>query len=531
MQWPCVVRRPGTSPWRCDDLVPPPSNQLIPVVAGGNPEQFVIHGLQPFVIPIAGGNPVAGSPEKARLRNEISELPHTLAETRHDAQRQAEQREQGFRRHAVEYEMAARDICASELATHDATLRSDFNPHHNTTISQAEACIANVRSQGQEHAEHEAQQAKRQTIEEAEEAFKVKQATMQIEMNHAKQQHDLIVASLSQRLATAKGNLEREQANSQTMSHQIAAFNNEKSDLRHELERVSATLHQQEMTFETTLEQMRNAHHQELSAAKGNLEHDNQQLRGLQAQHSCEADLRVLQYQQEYEIEKAEAEGNLERQFATEKLQVEQATSMLKSASSNTTHNVRVTLEARLSEPSRGGILGTKRSCSIPDSPEKKELHRVIAGLPKTNGEFEVGNQRLVGEKSSLLQYLGNIHNHCNFDEFDNGKEYRYSPDIKDEIIPDAEGNFVPQGTVTLVPIEHGEYTYNANQTDSRAKESDAIEFKSWPTVPCYKQWWRDLTELVASSSTTPIWHIPGSQRWRNLKTMKKSSYKSAMLP
>lgn len=45
--------------------------------------------------------------------------------------------------------------------------------------------------------------------------------------------------------------------------------------------RLSATLRQQKIFFETQLEQMRNAHHQELSAAKGNLEQDGQQLREL----------------------------------------------------------------------------------------------------------------------------------------------------------------------------------------------------------------------------------------------------------
>ena len=141
-----------------------------------------------WLSPTLGASPLQTRFKIARLRNEFSELSHTLAATQQNAQRQAEQREQGFRRHAAEYEVAARDICTSELATHDAILRSDFQSQHANTIGRAEACTADIRTQGQEYAEQEAEQARQKTINEAEEALKVNQATLQADMAHMKQQ-------------------------------------------------------------------------------------------------------------------------------------------------------------------------------------------------------------------------------------------------------------------------------------------------------------------------------------------------------
>lgn len=83
---------------------------------------------------------------------------------------------------------------------------------------------AKPKPEGQEYAGQEAQQAIQKMIEEAEEAFKVKQATMQVEMAHMKQQHELLVASLTHKLATAKGNLEREQSHSKSLSQQMPVF-------------------------------------------------------------------------------------------------------------------------------------------------------------------------------------------------------------------------------------------------------------------------------------------------------------------
>lgn len=125
-----------------------------------------------------------------------------------------------------------------------------------------------------------------------------------------KQQHTMILASLQQQLSAAKGNLEREHATNQKLSKQLAAFHDERSELRLDFDIVSSTLHQHRITFETHIEQMKDAHHQELSAAKG--------------QHSREIDQIKLQLQQTHDLELTKVQGKLKRQFDTEKSQLQQ---------------------------------------------------------------------------------------------------------------------------------------------------------------------------------------------------------------
>lgn len=157
----------------------------------------------------------------------------------------------------------------------------------------------------------------------------------------------------------------------------------------------------------------------------------------------------------------------------------------------------------RLNSPRRRSVFGTKCSGSRPDCSEKQLTGRV-SSLQKSSGEFETENQRLVEEHFGLVQDLEHIQKHVNFCHEDDGEEFQPRTKFKDEIIPGAEGDFEPQTIVTPIALGHGEHEYKASQVDSRAKESDVIKFKSWPSVPGFKQWWRDLTELVASSSRSP---------------------------